>query len=190
MPLFPMFVDLKNKNVLVVGGGTVAQRKIEKLIPFKPKIEVVAKNINRDIKKLAKDYAGIILNERAFDFLDLKNKDIVIVAVDDISLQKEIYEECIKRKIPVNSVDSPDYCSFIFPALVVKGELVIGISTSGTVPGLSAKVRKHIEKCLPENIEEILNELKHIRETLPKGEERQRVILQKVEELFEKFQDI
>lgn len=190
MPLFPIFVEIEGKNVLVVGGGTVAQRKIEKLIPFKPKIEVVAKSINEDIKRLTKDYKDIILNERTFDFSDLENRDVVIVAVDDLALQKEIYEECVKRKIPVNSVDSPDYCSFIFPALVVKGDLVIGISTSGTVPGLSAKVRKHIEKCLPENMEEILKELKYIRETLPKGEERQRVVLQKVEELFEKFKNI
>ncbi len=184
MSLFPMFVNLEGKNVLVVGGGNVAARKIEKLLPFKPKITVVAKKIKRDeIKKLAEKH-NITLIERQFLFTDIDRKDMVIVAVDDVDLQREVYNYCVRRRIPVNCVDSPDYCTFIFPALVIKDELVIGISTSGTVPGLSAKIREKIENCLPENIEDVLKKLKQIRESMPKGEERQKKILEIINKLL------
>ncbi len=185
MPLFPLFVDIEGKNILVVGGGNVAQRKIEKLIIFKPYIHVVAKQVSDHIKNIKEKYKNIFIQEREFRFSDIEGKDMVIVAVDDLDLQKKIYTECVKKNIPVNSVDSPDYCSFIFPALVVKGDLVIGISTSGKVPGLSAGIRKHIEKCLPQDIENILLEISRIRESTPKGEERQRKIIELVEKMFE-----
>ncbi|NPA52271.1 MAG: bifunctional precorrin-2 dehydrogenase/sirohydrochlorin ferrochelatase [Aquificae bacterium] len=185
MPLFPTFVDIKGKDILIVGGGNVAQRKIEKLVDFNPNLYVVGKKINEQIKELKKSYKNITLYERAFEFSDIEDKDMVIVAVDDVNLQEEIYKECKKRNIPINSVDSPDYCTFIFPALIVRGDLVIGISTSGKVPGLSAKVRKHIEKCLPQEIESLLEQLYQVRESTPKGEGRQRKILQLIEKLFE-----
>ncbi len=182
MALFPMFVDIKDKNVLIVGAGEVALRKIEKLIPFEPNITVVAKEIVRDeIKDLAEKH-NIHLIERAFLFTDIDGKEIVIVAVDNIDLQREIYNYCVRRKIPVNSVDSPDYCTFIFPAYVKRGDIVIGITTSGKAPGLSGKLRKLIESYLPEDLENILDELIKIRETLPKGEERQELIKKLVDE--------
>jgi precorrin-2 dehydrogenase/sirohydrochlorin ferrochelatase len=182
MALFPMFVDIKDKNVLIVGAGEVALRKIEKLIPFEPKITVVAKEIIREeIRELAKEHS-INLVERAFLFTDIDGKEIVIVAVDDIDLQREIYNYCVRRKIPVNSVDSPDYCTFIFPAYVKRGDIVVGITTSGKAPGLSGKLRKLIENSLPEDLEQLLNQLSEIRQKYPKGKERQELILKLIEE--------
>jgi precorrin-2 dehydrogenase/sirohydrochlorin ferrochelatase len=182
MALFPMFVDIEGKNILIVGAGEVALRKIEKLIPFKPKLTVVAKEIVREeIKKLAEEN-NIHLIERNFLFTDIDGKEIVIVAVDDINLQREIYNYCVRRKIPVNSVDSPNYCTFIFPAYVKRGDIVVGITTSGNAPGLSGRLRKLIENYLPEDLENILDELIKIRESMPKGEERQEVIKKLVEE--------
>ncbi len=185
MALFPLFINIEGKNVLIVGAGEVALRKIEKLLPFKPKITVVAKEIKRDeIKKLAEE-GKINLINRGFLFTDIDRKELVIVAVDDINLQREIYNYCVRKKIPVNSVDSPDYCTFIFPAYVKKDDIVIGITTSGNLPGLSAKLRKHIEKNIPENLEDIFQKIKNVREELPKGKDRQKKILQLIDELFE-----
>ena len=182
MALFPMFVDIKDKNVLIVGAGEVALRKIEKLIPFEPKITVVAKEIVRnEIKDLAEKH-NINLIERGFLFTDIDGKEIVIVAVDDIDLQREIYNYCVRRKIPVNSVDSPDYCTFIFPAYVKRGDIVVGITTSGKAPGLSGKLRRIIENCLPDDLEQLLDQLNEIRETFPKGKERQEMILKLIDE--------
>ncbi|MDQ7055610.1 MAG: bifunctional precorrin-2 dehydrogenase/sirohydrochlorin ferrochelatase [Persephonella sp.] len=123
--------------------------------------------------------------ERAFKPSDLKDQFIVIVAVDDIKLQEEIFRLTRDKSIFVNAVDSPDYCDFIFPAYVKKGDVVIGITSSGSAPGLSAKIRKHVEKTLPPNLEDILRQVRELRESLPKGKERQRKILQLVDELFE-----
>ena len=184
MSLFPIFVDIKGKNVLIVGAGKVALRKIEKLLPFKPKITVIAKEIKeKDIIKLA-DKEEIKVINREFLFKDIDGKDLVIVAVDNIDLQREIFNLCEERKIPVNSVDSPDFCNFIFPAYIKRGDIVIGLTTSGKAPALSAKLRKKLEECLPEDLEKILSILEDLRKKYPKGEERQKIIINKLNELI------
>ena len=183
MSLFPAFVSLKGKKILVVGGGKVATRKVEKLLPFDGEITVVAPKVSKELKKLAKE-KKIKLKRRRFLTGDLKNTFMVIVAVDDIDLQRRIFKLCQKRGILCNSVDSPDYCNFIFPALVVKGDLVIGITTSGKAPALSKEVKKLIEKTLPEEIEDILETLYRERKRLPKGVKRQRYLSRLAKELI------
>ncbi len=183
MALFPMFVSLEEKKVLVIGGGAVALRKIEKLLPFKPKLKVISKEFSEETLSLIKKH-NIPYEKRAFKPSDLNGQFIVIVAVDDIKLQEEIFRLTRDKNIFVNAVDSPDYCDFIFPAYVKREDVVIGITSSGSAPGLSAKIRKHIEKSLPENLEQILKQVKNLRESLPKGKERQKKVLQLVEELF------
>jgi precorrin-2 dehydrogenase/sirohydrochlorin ferrochelatase len=185
MALFPLFVDIKGKKILIIGGGIVALRKIEKLIPFEPDLKVISKDFHPQTYRFIEENS-IPFEKRAFSFSDLEGVDIVIVAVDDLDLQKEIFDRTRGKNILVNSVDSPDYCDFIFPAYIKKGDIVIGITTSGNLPGLSAKLRKHIEKTLPEDLESIFKQIKKIREELPKGEKRQKMILQLIDELFDK----
>ncbi|NPA14738.1 MAG: bifunctional precorrin-2 dehydrogenase/sirohydrochlorin ferrochelatase [Aquificae bacterium] len=188
MPLFPLFVDLKGKEILVVGGGKIATRKVEKLLPFGGKITVVAPKISPELKKLSKE-GKIKIKRRRFLTGDLKNKDLVVVATDDINLQRKIFKLCSKKRIPVNSVDSPDYCSFIFGSLIVRGDLVIGITTSSKAPALSKEIRKLIEKHLPPNVEEILNHLYEVRKKYPKGRKRQKLLTQMAKELINKKPD-
>jgi len=172
MPHFPMFVNLEGKRVVVVGGGKVASRKVEKLLPFEPRIRVIAPKITHYIHSLAKE-GKIELLKRRVRLKDLRDAFMVIVAVDELRLQKKIYGFCVKMGIHCNAVDSPDFCTFLFPALVVRGNLVIGVSTSGKAPALSAGIRELIEKELPQNIEDLLSELEGLRESLPEGMERQ-----------------
>ena len=113
MGYFPFFVDVENQNCLVVGGGVVALRKIEKLLPFNPNITVVSPKIHKEILSIE----NINIINRKFDFNDLKEKSFVITATDDKVLNKEIYNSCKENNIPVNTVDDKDNCSFIFPAL-------------------------------------------------------------------------
>jgi len=184
MAYFPLFIDLKDKKVLVIGGGKVAERKVKVLLQFEPKISVVAKDVkSEEIKKLA-DSGFIKLYERPFSLADIDFKDLVIVAVDDLNLQKKVYEECVKRRIPVNSVDSVDYCSFIFPSIIKEDEIVIGISTSGKAPALSRRLRKLIKDCLPKDIKSILKEVISLRESLPKGRERQKILVNFLKKRF------
>lgn len=166
MPYFPLFVSIKNKNILVVGGGRVASRKVEKLLGFEPKIFVVAPEILTQLAKLARQ-KKIRLAKRVFCDRDLKNRDLVVVAVNDLQLQKKIYKKCRAQKIPCNSVDSANFCSFLFPGLVVRGDFVIGLSSSGQAPGLTSVLRSWLEKKIPPNIGATLKKIGKMRAALP-----------------------
>jgi len=179
MPYFPMFVNLEGKRVVVVGGAKVASRKVEKLLPFEPRIRVIAPKITHYIQNLAKE-GKIELLKRRVRLKDLRDAFMVIVAVDDLRLQKKIYGFCVKMGIHCNAVDTPDFCTFLFPALVVRGNLVIGVSTSGKAPALSAGIREFIENRLPEGVEELLSELENLRRTVPEGKERQEKLIRLV----------
>jgi len=183
MPFFPLFVNLSQKEILVVGGGEVATRKVEKLLPFGGKITVVAPKVTKKLKKLAKE-GKIKLKRRKFLTGDLKNKSLAVVAVDDLNLQRKIFKLCTKRGIPCNTVDSPRYCSFIFPALVVRGDLVIGISTGGKAPALSKEIARLIDKTLPPNTEEVLNRLYGERRKRRKGKKRREFLKRLAKDLL------
>ncbi len=184
MPLFPAFIDLSNKRVLVVGGGKVATRKVKSLLKFTRNIRIVAPKIQKELTEIA-EREGLELVKRYFRASDLKGVDLVIVAVDNISLQRRIFRICQRRKILCNSVDSPELCNFIFPSLIVRGDISIGISTSGRAPALSKKLRELIEDCLPLDLEEVLEIVSREREKLPKGEKRQAYMKKLVNRLFD-----
>jgi len=179
MAFFPMFINLKQKEVLVIGGGKVATRKVKTLLNFGPSITVIARQTTDLIDKLAQE--GVIkLHKRSFNLKeDIKNKDAVIVALDDIDLQKSIYEKCSKENIPVNCVDSPAFCTFIFPSVIVRGDFVIGISTSGKAPLISKKVREFLENIIPDKIEDIVESVERVRNsnmgTLERREEMEKL---------------
>lgn len=183
MPFFPAFIDLKDKKVLIVGGGKVATRKVKSILNFTKNVKIVSPKITAELKSLIEN-ENLKWVKRKFKNTDLKGIDLVIVAVDDLKLQKRIFKICEKRKILCNSVDSIEYCNFIFPSLIIKGDLVIGISTSGKVPALSRALREKIEKCIPENVDKILEKLEEIRKSEEKGKERQEKLLKLARELI------
>jgi precorrin-2 dehydrogenase/sirohydrochlorin ferrochelatase len=181
MAYFPIFIDLKEKNILVIGAGKVAYRKIEKLLPFEANIYVITKEIKD--KRIENLKNQIHLEIREFKLEDLKGKDIVINATNDLELQKKVYEECLKLKIPVNSVDNPKYCSFIFPSYIKEGDLIIGISTSGKAPILSKEIKNLIKDCLPKNMDRFLEKLSTLRKNL-KNEKNKNEILENIIKRF------
>ena len=129
MAYFPFYIDIENKNILVVGGGTVALRKIEKLLPFKPSITVVSPKISTEILRL-----NVNTINREFADGDLENVFCVISATDDEQVNAHIFELCKEKNILVNTVDDKEKCGFIFPALVQKNSVTVGITTSGKSP--------------------------------------------------------
>lgn len=161
MGYFPFFVDVENQNCLVVGGGVVALRKIEKLLPFNPNITVVSPKVHKEILSIK----NINIIKRKFDFNDLKEKSFVITATDDKVLNKEIYNSCKENNIPVNTVDDKDNCSFIFPALARNNGVTVAISTSGKSPLYAKYLRKKIESLI-QNSESIVDNLSKYREKI------------------------
>jgi precorrin-2 dehydrogenase/sirohydrochlorin ferrochelatase len=188
---FPAFLDLSSKEILVVGAGNVAARKIEKLLLFQnTKITVVAIEALEEVKELNAN-GKVMLIERAYSASDLDGKDIVIVAVDDIPLQKTIFDICQERKLLCNSVDSKDYCNFIFPALVVRGSVTVGISSGGQAPSLSARLRKAIDKMLPVNVHDIAEKISQLRNSdevkaMPNFDQRAERVNQEADRLLDK----
>lgn len=177
MTLFPFFEEIENKTFLVVGGGNVAKGKIERLKQFTDKIIVIAEETDID---------GAVI--KAFDESDLNGADYVIGASDNHALNRRISELCKARNIPVNIVDNPELCSFIFPSLIKKGDLVIGISSTGKSPAFSQHIRKEIEGILPDNTEEIIEELYRLRNELKKTvsdqKARAEILKEKLNELL------
>ncbi|NPB05380.1 MAG: bifunctional precorrin-2 dehydrogenase/sirohydrochlorin ferrochelatase [Aquificae bacterium] len=184
MALFPLFVDLKDKEVLVVGGGPVALRKVESLLPFGAKVTVVAPRTVPELKKLQKE-GKIRLKRRRFLTGDLRGKFMVVVAADDEKLQRRIFALCEKRGIWCNSVDRVDYCNFVFPALVKRGELVVGLTTSGRAPALSSLLRRELEGFLPPKLEKLVEKLYGERKRLPKGRRRREHLRRLAKSLWE-----
>ena len=178
MGYFPFFVDVENQNCLVVGGGVVALRKIEKLLPFNPNITVVSPKVHKEILSIE----NINIIKRKFDFNDLKEKSFVITATDDKVLNKEIYNSCKENNIPVNTVDDKDNCSFIFPALARNNGVTVAISTSGKSPIYAKYLRKKIENLIQDS-ESIVDNLSKYREKIKNEislEENRKVAFEKL----------
>lgn len=178
MGYFPFFVDVENQNCLVVGGGVVALRKIEKLLPFNPNITVVSPKVHKEILSIK----NINIIKRKFDFNDLKEKSFVITATDDKVLNKEIYNSCEENNIPVNTVDDKDNCSFIFPALARNNGVTVAISTSGKSPIYAKYLRKKIESLIRDS-ESIVDNLSKYREKIKNEislEENRKVAFEKL----------
>ena len=178
MGYFPFFVDVENQNCLVVGGGVVALRKIEKLLPFNPNITVVSPKVHKEILSIE----NINIIKRKFDFNDLKEKSFVITATDDKVLNKEIYNSCEENNIPVNTVDDKDNCSFIFPALARNNGVTVAISTSGKSPLYAKYLRKKIENLIQDS-ESIVDNLSKYREKIKNEislEENRKVAFEKL----------
>lgn len=176
MPHFPIFLDLKGKPVLVAGGGHVALRKLQKLAPYGGIARVVAPEILPQIKEMP----GLRLYERAFRAEDLDPRpELVVAATDDPEQNRIISELCRERHIPVNAVDDPTACTFLFPALAQQGKFSAGISTGGASPAAAVYYKEKLQQMLPEKLEDILDWLGEIRpewkKTIPDQRERARI---------------
>lgn len=153
MPLFPIFLNLKDRRVLIVGGGQVALRKAERLLPYGAAVTAVAPEFAPEFAALP----GVTLLERRFAPGDIEGAALVIAATDDGELNAAVSELCRWEGIPVNAVDNLELCSFVFPALVRRGELSVGISTGGASPSAAQYIRRRVEELVPEGFEEILD---------------------------------
>ena len=153
MPLFPIFINLEGRRVLIVGGGHVALRKAERLSPYGADIFAVAPEFIPGFAGIP----GVTLLERRFEPGDIEGAALVVAATDDGELNAAVSELCRWENIPVNVVDDLEKCSFVFPALVQRGELSVGISTGGASPSAAQYVRRGVEQLVPEGFEGILD---------------------------------
>jgi siroheme synthase-like protein len=159
MAYFPLFISLEDFPCLVIGGGRVALRKITLLLEYGARVMVAAPEILPEIEALP----NVTLVRRKVQEQDLEGKRLVFAAASDRECNHWAAELCRARNIPVNVADVPGECDFYFPALVRRGDVVVGVSTGGTSPGIASAVRKEIEQILPEDLGAFADETGKIR---------------------------
>ncbi len=143
--LFPMFLKLEGRQVLVVGAGKVGEPKIAGLFDTGARIRVVALDATPAVCEWARE-GKIELELRRFSASDLNGAFLAIVATSSRALNEFIYREAQKLGILCNVVDVPDLCDFYYPSVVRRGDLQIAVSTAGQSPSLAQKIRQQLEK--------------------------------------------
>ncbi|MCU7844205.1 MAG: siroheme synthase CysG [Candidatus Thiodiazotropha sp. (ex Monitilora ramsayi)] len=148
MDFFPIFLDIKSKRCLVVGGGTVAERKTASLLKSGAEVALVSPSLTPNLTSW-RDRGQLSHHEREFADSDLDGCHLVIAATDQPDVNSHISRLADQRKIPVNVVDQPDLCSFILPSVIDRSPVVAAISTSGASPVLARLIRSRLESMIP-----------------------------------------
>ena len=143
--LFPMFVKLEGRQVLVVGAGPIAEGKIAGLIETGAHIRVIAMRAVHQVMEWARD-GRIELQLRPYSPNDLEGVFLAVVATSSPDLNESIYREATRVGVLCNVVDVPDLCDFYYPAVVNRGDLQIAISTNGQSPSLARRLREQLEQ--------------------------------------------
>lgn len=186
MAYFPAFLKFDDKKILIVGGGNVALEKLEHLLDFTHNITLIALNFNEASMHLIQQY-NLTHYLKKYEKGDIKGFDIVIAAIDNFQLQEEIYFETRTYPCLCNCVDLQQYCDFIFPSYVKKGDLTIAISTGGASPAVAKQLRIFLSNLIPNSIVEFLEQMKNYRKTMPKGKERMQFLDQKAKEYIQSW---
>ena len=159
---FPMFVDLADKRILVAGGGKIARRRIEALLPFSPGIEVIAEEFEPALSSLAKEnpeslrlIGHRIRSEKDIDFTGAY---LFLACTDEASLNAALAKAAKKQGVIVNVCTDRTLCDFYFPSLLVREEVVIGIGSGGESPKKTGAMRKKIEALLAADEKMLHNE--------------------------------
>ena len=174
--LYPIFLKLHHLNVLIVGGGNVGLEKLSFLLKSSPNanVEVVAPDFHLEIKVLAEKHPSIKLTEAKFKKRMLKKRHMVIACTDDLKVNKRVYDLSRKRYLICNIADTPDLCDYYLGGIVTKGNVKIAISTNGKSPTTAKRLREFFEEVIPEDINQMVENLNEYRKTL-KGDFEEKV---------------
>ncbi|MBS1513058.1 MAG: bifunctional precorrin-2 dehydrogenase/sirohydrochlorin ferrochelatase [Bacteroidetes bacterium] len=174
--LFPVFLKLEQMSVLVVGAGNVGLEKLNAILNNAPEttITVIGKEISIGIKELAAQCHNIILKEKLYSITDLDGHDIVISALNDATITKQVVLDARSKKIWVNAADKPELCDFYLSSVVQKGHLKIAISTNGQSPTIAKRIKEMLNEVLPDELDELLEQMNSIRNNI-KGDFSEKV---------------
>ncbi len=148
MDYLPIFLKLRGQTCLVVGGGQVALRKVHMLLRAGARLRLVAPQVSPEISALLMA-AEHDVHIRAYQADDLDGVELVIAATDDEVVNRRVHADASARHLPVNVVDNPPLCSFIFPSIVDRSPLVVAVSSGGTSPVLARLLRSRLETLIP-----------------------------------------
>lgn len=163
--LFPIFLKLDGRRVLVVGAGTIAEQKLGGLLQSGAEIHVVAPNARELVQRLAREHR-VCWSQREYTDVDLSAVVMVVAATGDPAVNERIYRDADARGVLCNTVDEPERCHFFYPAVVQRGDLQIAISTAGHSPALAQRIRKELEERFDAGYGDWLNWLGGVRRHL------------------------
>lgn len=151
----PISLTVRDRRALVVGGGTVALRKVENLLDYDMPITVVAPEVDAKLTYHAQRGA-IVLEERPYRSPEAAGFSVVIAASDDDAVNRQVYDDTRQTGALCNVVDNPPLCDFIFPAVVRRESLTLAISTDGTAPFLAGHLRLILENIFPKHWNDLM----------------------------------
>ena len=162
MAKYPIFLELGSRRVVVIGGGTVAVRKVQALLAAGARVVVVAEHIDDMLTALCQGMdAELIMSKYSKNYL--AGALLAIAATNNNDLNKQIYKDCQELEVLCNVVDVPEFCDFFVPAVVKRGNLQIAIGTEGRCPAYAGHIRKKLETIFTEKHGEFLAELEKLR---------------------------
>jgi siroheme synthase-like protein len=175
--LYPIFLKLHQMQTVIVGGGEVGLEKISFMLKNSPdaKIKLIAKEVfEKDIWKYQDSHTNVTIEERAFKVSDLESASLLVLATNDIQFDEAIVELAHSKGVLCNVADKPELCDFYLGSIISRGDLKIAISTNGKSPTLAKRIRQYLEHALPDNTQEIIDNLSKIRNRL-KGDFKYKV---------------
>lgn len=180
--LFPVFLKLANRHCLAVGGGKIAEPRIESLLAAKANVLVVAPKVTSNVHQWAKE-KKLVWEERPFELHDLNGMGLVICATSSAATNRAVYEESQNRGVLCNVADEPALSDFYFPTIMRRGALQIAVSTSGNSPALEERLCEELRRLYGPEYESWLEWLGKARVSIfadPLSPRRRKTLLRKL----------
>jgi precorrin-2 dehydrogenase/sirohydrochlorin ferrochelatase len=176
-PYYPIYLDIENRNVVIIGGGNVCARKAETMMKYGARVTIVSPELTDEIEGWARE-GCLALKRKTYDASDLDGANIVIASTDDQTVNEQIAADCRARRIPVNVVDVTPLCEFIVPAIIEKGSIQIAVSTGGKSPAVARTLKEDLQRMIGPEYAEVNDVLGTLRDgakrVLPTDVDRKR----------------
>ncbi len=165
--LYPVFLKVRNLEVLIIGGGFVAEEKLTFLLKSSPdaKVTMVSPMFREGTIAMAKT-GNVKMIDDVYHVKYLDGKHMVVATTEFPEVNVQVYEDCRAQSKLVNVADNPPYCDFYMGGIVTKGNVKVAISTNGKSPTTAKRLRQFFEDVLPENIDDLVKNLNEYRKTI------------------------
>lgn len=173
--LYPVFLKVNVLNILIVGGGNVAEEKLTFLLKSSPNatVEMISPMYRPATVALANKH-NVIMHKGKYRRKYLRKKHMVVATTDVPKVNEKVHADCRKQAILVNVADNPPFCDFYMGGIVTKGNVKVAISTNGKSPTTAKRLRQFFEDVIPENIDDLVKNLNEYRKTI-KGDFEEKV---------------
>lgn len=154
MAYYPLYLEMKGRRCLVIGGGPVAERKIGNLMDAGAEVAVISPDVTETIRRWAKDNL-IQWKAKTYHGGDLEGFRLVFVATNDGAVNARVFQEGKEKGAWVNSADDPVHCDFILPSVLRRGDLTVAVSSGGSSPALARTIREELEAYFTQEYEQL-----------------------------------